>query len=92
MFKPIHYLTYAAFQTALNNNSIPSDALVFIKDKKILYTHGAYYYCNFSAEDVVSLNNLVDAVSEHINNTDVHVTTSDKTYWNNKTKVTLNIW
>lgn len=78
MFKPIHYLTYAAFQTALNNDSVPSDALVFIKDKKLLYTHGTYYYCNFSAEDVTSLNNLVDAVSEHIEDTDIHTTIQKK--------------
>ena len=91
MFKPIHYLTESAFNAALANNSISSDALVFIKDKNIIYTHGTKYNC-FSDSDIDAINNLVDAVSNHVNDTDVHVTTSDKTYWNNKTKVTLNIW
>ena len=41
--KFLHYNTEAAFEVDVN--SIPYDSIVFIKDTRKIYTHGAFYCC-----------------------------------------------
>lgn len=42
--KFLHFNTEAAFRDNLAN--IPYDSIVFIRDSRKIYTHGAYYLCN----------------------------------------------
>ena len=39
----LHYKTYAAFKKDLDSGLIKDQSIVYIKDKRIIYTHGTEY-------------------------------------------------
>lgn len=52
----LHYKTKAAFDSDCNQGLIKDDCIVFIKDEKLIWTHGTFYH---GSEDV---NIIVDSI------------------------------
>ena len=46
------YQTNNAFLSDLNNNQISNESIVFVIDKKFIYTHGNYFYGDLKADDL----------------------------------------
>lgn len=53
--KLIHFLTKANFETQLENNNILDTSICFIQDTKQIWTHGQYYSCPYSQEEIDQL-------------------------------------
>lgn len=58
--KLIHFKTFAAFKVELDAGNILETSIVWIKDKKQIYTHGEYYDCSsMSQEDMNKLEAII---------------------------------
>lgn len=47
-----NYKTYAGFLEALRESLVGDTTIAFIDDKKWIYTHGIYWKCDYSAEEI----------------------------------------
>lgn len=57
--KLIHFKTKKAFQGQLDTNNILDTSIVFIQDTKEIWTHGEFYPCPYTKEEVdAKINNL----------------------------------
>ena len=57
--KLIHFKTKKAFQGQLDANNILDTSIVFIQDAKEIWTHGEFYPCPYTKEEVdAKINNL----------------------------------
>ena len=66
--KFLFYKTEAAFLEDLNNNFISDSSLALVLDKRFIYSHGDYFYCNLSQDDcrilAQSLSDLDNKITE----------------------------
>lgn len=66
--KFLFYKTEAAFLEDLNNDFISDSSLALVLDKRFIYSHGDYFYCNLSQDDckilAQSLSDLDNKVAE----------------------------
>jgi hypothetical protein len=66
--KFLFYKTEAAFLEDLNNNFISDSSLALVLDKRFIYSHGDYFYCNLSQDDcrilAQSLSDLDNKIAE----------------------------
>ena len=44
------YQTEAAFKSDLKKNYVSTKSIVLVLDKQYIYSHGKYFYCEFSPE------------------------------------------
>lgn len=65
--KLIHFRTKTAFTTELNAGNILDTSIVFIKDTKEIWTHGQLYSCSLTEEEVVSIIENSDSISNLTN-------------------------
>lgn len=66
--KFLFYKTEAAFLEDLNNDFISDSSLALVLDKRFIYSHGDYFYCNLSQDDckilAQSLSDLDNKITE----------------------------
>lgn len=72
--KLVHFGTFANFQKELSAGNILDTSIVFIKDTQQIYTHGQYYNCSLSLEELeqqfASKNDITDMLTKtEANNT-----------------------
>lgn len=65
--KLIHFQTKTAFTTELNAGNILDTSIVFIKDTKEIWTHGQLYSCSLTEEEVISIIENSDSISNLTN-------------------------
>lgn len=65
--KLIHFQTKTAFTTELNAGNILDTSIVFIKDTKEIWTHGQLYSCSLTEEEVTSIIENSDSISNLTN-------------------------
>lgn len=65
--KLIHFQNKTAFTTELNAGNILDTSIVFIKDTKEIWTHGQLYSCSFTEEEVISIIENSDSISNLTN-------------------------
>ena len=65
--KLIHFRTKTAFTTELNAGNILDTSIVFIKDTKEIWTHGQLYSCSLTEEEVISIIENSDSISNLTN-------------------------
>ena len=69
--KLIHFQTKTAFTTELNAGNILDTSIVFIKDTKEIWTHGQLYSCSLTEEEVISIienSNSISNLTSALNN------------------------
>lgn len=69
--KLIHFKTKTAFTTELNAGNILDTSIVFIKDTKEIWTHGQLYSCSLTEEEVISIienSNSISNLTNALNN------------------------
>lgn len=71
--KLIHFRTKTAFTTELNAGNILDTSIVFIKDTKEIWTHGQLYSCSLTEEEITSIiensqsiSNLTNALNNKV--------------------------
>lgn len=57
--KFIHFKTESKFKEALQGGGITDKCVVFIKDIRKIYTHGQYYNCNLTDEQIQKIDKIV---------------------------------
>ncbi len=65
--KLIHFQNKTAFTTELNAGNILDTSIVFIKDTKEIWTHGQLYSCSLTEEEVTSIIENSDSISNLTN-------------------------
>lgn len=65
--KLIHFQNKTAFTTELNAGNILDTSIVFIKDTKEIWTHGQLYSCSLTEEEVISIIENSDSISNLTN-------------------------
>ncbi len=65
--KLIHFKTKTAFTTELNAGNILDTSIVFIKDTKEIWTHSQLYSCALTEEEVISIIENSDSISNLTN-------------------------
>lgn len=65
--KLIHFRTKTAFTTELNAGNILDTSIVFIKDTKEIWTHGQLYSCSLTEEEVISIIENSQSISDLTN-------------------------
>lgn len=69
--KLIHFKNKTAFTTELNAGNIPDTSIVFIKDTKEIWTHSQLYSCSLTEEEVISIienSNSISNLTNALNN------------------------
>lgn len=64
----LFFKTYDAFNRALQNNQIKDDAIVFIKDRHLIWTHGETFDGNSSIDrsEIQNLQNLIEQMRQTV--------------------------
>lgn len=82
--KLIHFQNKTAFTTELNAGNILDTSIVFIKDTKEIWTHGQLYSCSLTEEEVISIiensdpiSNLTNALNNKVDKVDGKSLTSN---------------
>lgn len=82
--KLIHFQNRTAFTTELNAGNILDTSIVFIKDTKEIWTHGQLYSCSLTEEEVISIiensdpiSNLTNALNNKVDKVDGKSLTSN---------------
>lgn len=65
--KLIHFQNKTAFTTELNAGNILDTSIVFITDTKEIWTHGQLYSCSLTEEEVISIIENSDSISNLTN-------------------------
>jgi hypothetical protein len=73
--KFLFYKTEAAFLEDLNKNFISDLSLALVLDKRFIYSHGDYFYCNFSQDDCKILAQSLSSIDNKI--TEIETVTSN---------------
>ena len=64
----LHYRTKRAFDEHLESNEINNDSIVFIKDEKLIWTHGEFYGLSESGIEINNIENAISKLQEDIQN------------------------
>lgn len=56
----INFKKYEDFQASKKAGEIKDESIVFIDDKKKIYTHGTEFDCSISSEPIINLTEILD--------------------------------
>ena len=64
----VFFRTYDAFQSALQSGQISGDSIVFIKDKGLIWTHGAFFGGIETIKHIIISESRYDALESYDDN------------------------